>query len=58
MATFVVVELKVLPQLTATIPDACILLQIDLLVLHASPKPFDHDVVETAAAAVHADPNA
>ena len=57
MTTFVVVERKVTPQRVATIPNARILLQVDFLVLHASPKPFDHDVVEASAAAVHADPN-
>ena len=33
-------------------------LQIDALVLHATPEPFDEDVVPVAAFSIHADPDA
>ena len=57
MAPFMVVEIEVAPQSAPGFVKVGVVVQIDLFVFHAAPQTLDVDVVETAAAAVHADTN-
>ena len=50
-----VVEIEVSPDPVAGRADAVVGVQVDLLVFHAAPQPFDKDVVPPRALAVHAD---
>ena len=55
MRTLPVVELEIARQLLACFGDALIRMQIDVLVLDATPQPLDEDVIDPTALAVHAD---
>lgn len=50
-----VVELEIVGQLYARFGDAFIRMQIHVPVLDAASEPFDEDVIDPAALAVHAD---
>ena len=50
-----IVEVEVPSQAALRFMKVGVVVQVDLLVFHAAPQTFDKDVVETAAAAVHAD---
>src|SRR3989304_12570 len=57
MQPFVVVVAKIPPQPPLGLRRLPILLQVHLLVFHASPQPLREHVVQGATASVHADPN-
>ena len=46
MTTLVAVVIQVLAEPFVTIGSCLVLLEIDLLVFHGSPKSFDHHVVD------------
>src|SRR5439155_15754522 len=50
-----IVEGEIPPQSPLGVPHASIVLQVDLLVLHAAPQPLHKHVVERAAPPIHAD---
>ncbi|MBM4094167.1 MAG: RHS repeat-associated core domain-containing protein [Planctomycetes bacterium] len=58
MPALPVVELEIHRQRSAALLHAPVVLQVHLLVLHASPQTLDHDVIERSSLAVHADPDA
>ena len=53
-----IVELEVAPDRSASLRDAVVGVQIDLLVFDAAPQSLDEHVVAPGALAVHADRNA
>jgi len=55
-ATFVV-EREIPLQAFSCLGNRVVSLQVDLLVFHAFPQPFDEHVVDPAAFAIHADPD-
>jgi hypothetical protein len=56
-STFVV-ELEIPLQAFSCLGNRVVSMQADLLIFHAFPQPFDEHVVDPAAFATHADPNA
>ena len=57
MEPFLVVEAEICAKArNSQMADALVILEVNLLVLDRPPQPLDKDVVEDAAAAVHADP--
>ena len=48
MWTFLIVEIEVVADASDCLSHILIRLQIDLLVLQASPQPFDEDIVDPA----------
>ncbi len=57
MEPLLVVEVEVATQVLYGLRDRPVLVEIDLLVFHGTPEPFNEDVVEDASSAVHADLN-
>ena len=55
VTAFVIAEIEVLSQAALRFMAVGIVAQVDLVVFHGAPQTLDEDVVETAAAAVHAD---
>jgi len=39
------------------VPHRFLVLEVDLVVLEGTPEAFGHDVVQSAASAIHADPH-
>lgn len=58
MGSFVVVVIKVVPEVGNQLLDGFVFLEIDIIIFHRAPQAFDHDVVGSPASAVHADGNA
>ena len=57
MNPLVIVKVKILLQSLPGHRQAVVVVQIDLLIFHRSPQPFDKDVIKHATSSVHADPN-
>jgi hypothetical protein len=57
MWAFVVVEANVLGQIVVSLLWACVLVEIDFLVLDGTPQPLGEDIVSGASPAIHADLN-
>lgn len=55
MTALGVVEVEVSYQSLSKLPRRLVGAQVDILVLDAAPEPFDENVVDPAAFAVHAD---
>ena len=55
VASVLVVESKVRPQVLYGISDAVILFYVHLLIFDRTPQALDEDVVKSSASAVHAD---
>ena len=55
MGTPVVVALKPLFQPGTQLDDGGVFKEVDVLIFHTAPQPFDEDVVHPAAFAIHAD---
>jgi len=55
MTAAVVVEVEVGAELAARLGEGLVGFQVDVVVLHAPPQALDEDVIQPAAATVHAD---
>jgi len=57
MEPFVVVEAEIGAKTRNRKWCVFVILEVNLLVLDRAPKPFDENIVEDAAPAIHADPD-
>lgn len=55
MLPFGVVEQKIFPQAQNRFWNRRVIVQINVLILHAAPEPLDKNIVQRPASAVHAD---
>ena len=55
MLPFGVVEQKIFPQAQNRFWNRRVIVQINVLILHAAPKPLDKNIVQRPASVVHAD---
>ena len=56
MTSFLVVKPKVIAEASSAVGNISVIFQINPLIFHRPPEPFDHNIVKRTALTVHADP--